>query len=201
MLNKKGSILIAAIGTIFCFLSIVYVSCTKVGGRPACNGVICQNGGFCSKGHCVCPSGYEGTNCGTSSASRFIGSEDAKAWNVYQTVTGSDTASAIGADSSYTVFFKKTATPTTFFIDNFLGNPSYNDILCTMDTLNTRSFTLDSLRDLNMWYEHLFIRNGSSGLMEGNDTAINATIILRYVNKTHNWQVDTLTMRFTPHRF
>ena len=200
MLSKKSNILIAAIGTVFCFLSIAYVSCTKPGSSPKCNGVICENGGYCNKGTCVCPSGFEGINCGTASTTRFIGT-GAMAWNVYQVTIGSDTTASIGKDSSYIVFLKKTATPTTFFIDNFLGNASYNDLLCTLDSLNRRSFTLDTLRDLNMWYEHMYIRDSSRGVMENNDTAINATVILRYVNKTHNWQVDTVSMRFTPHRF
>ena len=200
MLTKKSNILIAAIGTVLCFFSIVYVSCTKVGSSPACNGLICQNGGYCNKGRCVCPSGYEGANCATGSATRFFGTS-ARAWKVHQVTIGSDTTASIGKDSTYTVFFKKSATPTTFFVDNFLGNASYNDILCTLDSTNTRSFKLDSLRDLNMWYEHLFIKGNSWGLMEDNDTAINGIIILRYVNQTHNWQVDTLSMRFTPNHF
>ncbi len=196
MLTKRGSILIAAIGAIFCLLSVAYVSCTKVGSSPACNGVICQNGGYCKKGLCVCPAGYDGYNCATPVVAKYFGT-----WDVHQTVIGSDTVSKIGKDSLYTVFLKKTATPTTFFMDNFLGNASYNDLLCTLDSLNSFNFALDTARDFNMWYEHVNIRPGTIGVMQADKQTINANVIIRYVNTTHNWQVDTLRMIMTPHHF
>ena len=31
----------------------------------SCTGVVCQNGGGCNNGVCVCPTGYTGTNCQT----------------------------------------------------------------------------------------------------------------------------------------
>lgn len=196
MLSKRGSIFIAAISAIFCIFSVAYVSCTKVGGSPACNGVMCLNGGYCKAGACKCPSGYQGATCGTAVVTKYLGS-----WNVHQTVIGSDTTRMIGKDSLYTVFLKKTATPTTVFMDNFLGNASYNDLLCTIDSLNSQNFSLDTLRDFNMWYEHVNIRSGSYGVLQSNDTVINASIIIRYINTTHNWQVDTLRMIMTPHRY
>ena len=196
MLTRRGSIIIAAFSARFCLLSVAYVSCTKVGSSPACNGVVCLNGGYCKGGFCKCPSGFEGANCGTSTAARFFGT-----WNVHQTVIGSDSSKKIGQDSVYTVFLKKTATPTTFFMDNFLGNPSYNDLLCTLDTTNARNFSLDTMRDFNMWYEHVTIKTGSYGYLKDNDTVIDANIIIKFVNTTHNYQVDTLHMIMTPHHF
>ena len=196
MLHKKGSVYIAAMIAVFGFLSVVYISCTKVGSAPKCNGVICQNGGYCKNGVCKCPAGYEGNNCSISSAARFFGT-----WDVHQTIIGSDSLSVVGKDTIYPVFLKKTATPTTFFIDNFLGNASYNDLLCTLDTLNSRNFGLDTLRDFNMWYEHVFIKAGSYGTLQNNDAQINAHIILRRLSATSNWRNDTLQMIFTPHKF
>ena len=196
MLTRRGSIIIAAFSAIFCLLSVAYVSCTKVGSSPACNGVVCLNSGYCKAGHCKCPSGFEGANCGTAQVAKYFGT-----WNVHQTVVGSDSSKKIGQDSVYTVFLKKTATPTTFFMDNFLGNASYNDLLCTLDTLNSSNFGLDTLRDFNMWYEHVTIKTGSYGYIASNDTIINANVIIKYVNTTHNYQVDTLRMIMTPHHF
>ncbi len=196
MLNKKGSIYIAAMAAVFGFLSVVYISCTKVGSAPKCNGVICQNGGYCKAGICKCPTGYEGANCSVSSVARFFGT-----WDVHQTIIGSDSLAVVGKDTVYPVFLKKTATPTTFFIDNFLGNPSYNDLLCTIDTLNTRNFALDTLRDFNMWYEHVYIKAGSFGALQNNDTLISVRVILRRLSATSNWRVDTLQWKITPHHF
>ena len=196
MLTRKGSLLIAAMAAIVSLFSVVYVSCTKVGDRPACNGLICQNSGYCKNGRCKCPAGYEGTTCGTKSVARYYGT-----WDVHQTTVGSDSASVIGIDSSYTVFLQATATPTTFFIDNFLGNASYNDLLCTMDTLNTHWFGLDSLRDFNMWYEHVYIRPGSAGILADNDSIINAQVIIRRLSASFNWRIDTLQMVMTKHHF
>lgn len=196
MLTRKGSLFIAAFVAIFSLLSVVYVSCTKVGDAPACNGVTCLNSGYCKMGHCVCPLGYEGANCGTASAARYFGT-----WDVRQTIIGSDSAYLIGQDSLYTVFIKKTSTPTTFFIDNFMGNASYNDLLCIVDTINVRNFRLDSLRDFNMWYEHVYIKNGSMGVLQSNDTLIDMHVNIRRLSPTSNWRNDTLHMILTPHHF
>ncbi len=196
MLSRRGSIIIAAFSAIFCLLSVAYVSCTKVGSSPACNGVVCLNNGYCKAGRCKCPSGFEGTNCGIAAVNKFFGT-----WDVRQTVIGSDSSKKIGQDSVYTVFIKKTATPTTFFMDNFLGNSSYNDLLCTLDTLNSHNFKLDTLRDFNMWYEHVTIKPASNGSIISNDTIIDANVIIKFVNTTHNFQIDTLHMIMTPHHF
>ncbi|MBC7553369.1 MAG: hypothetical protein H7257_05275 [Taibaiella sp.] len=195
MLSKRSNIIIAVMGAVFSFLSVAYVSCTKVGTSPSCNGVVCKNSGYCNRGQCVCPTGYEGTDCGVASVSKFIG-----AWDVKQLVTGSDTLSAIGRDSSYIVFLKNTATPTTFFIDNFLGNPHYNQLIGTIDSVNTGNFVLDTLRDINMQADKVFIRLNSKGSYNANGQ-ITATVILRHLTPTYNWQVDTLALVLKRHNF
>ena len=52
-------ILLPSIVAIICLISVIYSSCIK----NACLGVSCQNGGYCSSGSCVCPTGYSGNNC------------------------------------------------------------------------------------------------------------------------------------------
>lgn len=194
MLTRKGSVFIAAMAAIFSLLSIVYVSCTKVGSAPACNGVICQNGGYCKSGHCKCPAGYEGSTCGTLSVKRYFGT-----WNVHQTCIGSDSSSVVGKDSFYTVFLSQTATPTTFFMDNFLGNPNYNNLICTIDTLNPRHFVVDTSRDFHMWYEYVTVKAGSHGDLATDDTTIDVYLVLRRLSPTHNWRNDTMSLIITPH--
>jgi len=55
--------------TIGAFSAITYVSCNK----DECKDVVCQNAGTCSNGVCSCATGYEGTNCQTASAEKFVG--------------------------------------------------------------------------------------------------------------------------------
>lgn len=51
------------------FTSIVYTACTK----DSCASLQCKNGGSCTDGFCHCPTGYEGTECGTKASDKFIG--------------------------------------------------------------------------------------------------------------------------------
>ncbi len=194
MLNKRGSILIAAIGTILCFLSVSYMSCTKVGPSPTCNGVICENGGYCDHGLCVCPNGFEGANCGTASVAKFL-----RTWDVKQTVTGSDSAYVIGKDSLYSMSFQVSATPTTFLIFGFLGDSYYNNVVCVLDSLNSNVFSLDTNRSVNMNFDHLVIEPTSGGTYDPATSTINANLVIKHINHSSNWQRDTLTLKLTPH--
>lgn len=59
------------------FFSIVYISCNKPGNSDKCAAISCAYGGRCDDGKCICPVGYEGTNCEIISRNKFLGS-----WNV-----------------------------------------------------------------------------------------------------------------------
>lgn len=192
MLTKKGRLLLAALSTIMCFFTVAYVSCTKPGSEPLCNGVTCMNGGYCNKGKCICPAGYEGTDCSTKSAERFFG-----LWRIYQKVVGSDSSRYIGKDSTYYFTIKKTATPTTIFFDNFLGNEKYNNILAVLDSADSRHFIMDTTVDVNMWFDHVKLRFGSGGTLSADNKKVRATMIIRKLNKSNNWQVDTLSLDCT----
>ncbi|RYD55197.1 MAG: hypothetical protein EOP56_16760 [Sphingobacteriales bacterium] len=49
--------------------TVLYTSCEK----DACLDLKCKNGGSCTDGICRCPSGYEGSECQTAVATKFIG--------------------------------------------------------------------------------------------------------------------------------
>ncbi|MBS1781815.1 MAG: calcium-binding EGF-like domain-containing protein [Bacteroidetes bacterium] len=66
MKSLKSVFLTAAL-TIGAFGAVTYTACTK----DACKDVVCKNGGTCVSGSCVCPTGFQGTNCQTKS---FFGS-------------------------------------------------------------------------------------------------------------------------------
>ena len=195
MLTKRRNIILTAIGTLFCLFCITYISCTKTGLAPKCNGVLCLNGGFCDSGVCKCPKGYEGNNCGTVSVAKYINTYD-----VVQKVIGSDSADQIGVVTNYVMFLKTTATPTTFFINNFAGVASYNDIICTLDSTNSSNFTLDTLSNFHQWYDH-YTMKGGSGHINATDSTISATFEVRILNSTVNWQRDTLQLTMKPHHF
>ncbi len=59
--------------TVFSFFAItgmvLFNSCVK----DPCSELSCRNGGSCSDGYCQCPTGYEGSECEITSASRFVG--------------------------------------------------------------------------------------------------------------------------------
>src|SRR5579872_6337774 len=68
-------IIIPALITIAAFFSFAYVSCN----RDKCKTIVCANGGVCNQGACICPSGYQGTNCETVSRLKFLGN-----WQVFE---------------------------------------------------------------------------------------------------------------------
>lgn len=63
-------------------LFIFLISGCKKNEDNSCNGVVCQNGAECVNNACQCPEGYEDTDCGTESRTKFFGS--------FNTVTNCD---------------------------------------------------------------------------------------------------------------
>ena len=189
MVSKKSSLVIAAIVTISFFLSVAYVSCTKplVDYKYSCNGVICSNGGHCDSAKCVCPVGFEGVHCETGTVDKFIGM-----YTMHSTVLGSDSLSLVGTDTTYAVLLRRSATPTTFFLDNFAGDPFYSSIVCTLDSNNLSHFAVDTISHISMVYDHYRIRDGQ-GTMAGNSILI--YIRVRHLTPNVNWQNDTLRLQ------
>ncbi len=67
--------------------SLVFTqSCTKNNSNGS-GCVVCANGGVCIGKVCTCSIGYEGSDCTTLSATKFLGS-----WNVTEKGTNSDTS-------------------------------------------------------------------------------------------------------------
>ena len=74
-----------------------------------CSDVICENGGTCVEGTCNCTDGYEGADCSTLSADKFVG-------------TYSVAGICEGNNYNYSVSITKSATEANkILIDNF-GN-------------------------------------------------------------------------------
>jgi hypothetical protein len=62
-------IALSALMTFGIFSAVVYSSCSKT----KCGSVVCQNGSVCESNVCVCPTGYSGSDCGTSWSTEFLG--------------------------------------------------------------------------------------------------------------------------------
>ena len=124
MKNSNRSFIAFAIGVCTVFMSVLYFSCEKTGNAAICDAVVCHNGGYCLKGQCMCPSGFEDSTCSTSTVAKYIGT-----WSVKQTIIADDSVKNIGKDSTYSIIITTTATPSSFFIYNFLNNNEFNNCL------------------------------------------------------------------------
>ncbi len=200
-MNKKSSIIITAIVTLISIFTLTWLSCSKPSQPNSCYGVICENGGYCSMDTvkantlgavCTCPAGFEGPTCATISVDKYLGT-----WDLKQHIFWSDSANYIGTNSNYSVILEKTATNTTFFINNFFNNPYYNNIICDIDSGNSFRFNIDTLSDFHEYYDHYQVKWGR-GTISGN--TINDTLFIRFKNGTSNWQQDSLTFQLTPHQ-
>ncbi len=68
-------ILVSTIIAIIAIFSIASTSCN----RDKCKTIVCANGGVCNLGACICPAGYEGSNCETITRNKFLGT-----WEVFE---------------------------------------------------------------------------------------------------------------------
>jgi len=186
----------AAAITVCAFLSVTYLSCQKTGTALACDGVACQNGGYCLSGQCMCPSGYEDSACSSAVATKYIGR-----WSVLQYVLKSDSGKADGLRENYSVDLRNAATPTAFFIYNFLNNNEYNQVVCAINPDNSYTFTIDTETNAAMRFApiHFWGAQGSiklghfpSGAFHPSLDTINTQFAYQYINSTGNWQTDTL---------
>lgn len=49
--------------------TVLFTACEE----DSCLKLTCKNGGSCADGYCRCPSGFEGSECETKSATKFLG--------------------------------------------------------------------------------------------------------------------------------
>jgi len=203
MMKKKYHLMFGVVVAILFSLSLGYISsCTKVGSRPGCDLLQCLNGGYCDTmlhgtdtgkhnpdtARCYCPLGYTGQYCQTAKVSKYFGN-----WSVVDTIKGTDSTLHLFTDSAYTALLDSTSTPTTFFLNNFLGNNNYNQIACLLDTTTGYTFVFDTSRGFRMTYDFMIVISGSGTMTPDNNT-INASFIIHYKNQTWNWEIDTVQM-------
>src|SRR4051812_21836804 len=105
MKTRFKTILISALAAIITIFSIGFFSCNT----DKCKTVVCANGGVCNRGTCICPSGYQGSNCETVSREKFTGD-----WYVFE--KGSTTNAA-----QYPITIKPSNNITDVVILNFFN--------------------------------------------------------------------------------
>jgi hypothetical protein len=196
-LKKGGKFIAAVIAVLFC-TAIIWSSCKKESGLANCNYYVCLNGGRCAmdttinKPGCVCPIGYEGYNCGTLNVEKYLGK-----WNMRQVTSGSDSIDFVNDTLYYPVELKKTSSATTFFIYNFSNNPQYTSILCVMDSIDSRTFYIDTMSAKALFYDHYHLVKGSGLIWGGNDSIITAYLFTKHMSPTSNWIRDTFQLQMT----
>ncbi len=197
MASKKNKVIIATLLAVFSFFTVVNTSCSKHNkDMTVCKNVVCRNGGHCNdSSKCVCPVGWEDSVCGTVTVAKYISN-----WGVTQTIVGTDSLQYLNTDTMYTVAIKTTSTPTTFFISNFNNNPYYNDVICTMDSINSYKFYIDTISPFQAIYYSYQILSGHGSMNKTKDT-ITATFITRHKNHTTNWEVDTTNLLMVRHNY
>jgi len=185
-MSKKSSLVFGAILTIFSFFTILWISCSKPGQPKSCDNFICKNGGYCYLDtlykiqHCGCPSGYEGDRCEVPSVNRYLGN-----WMISTNIEFSDTAVNINKKAEYVILLSKTATPTTFFFNQFLNMDDYNNVLCHIDSVSSDKFTIDTMVNYHMHYDHIKLMWGYGKLMKD---SIVGEFYIKFKNQTSNWE-------------
>jgi len=119
MKNLK-SLFLASFLTVGVFSTVVFTSCDP----DPCKDIICANGGTCTDGTCMCPSGYEGTLCETLSRDKFIG-----VFNGTETCT-------VGTDA-YSITITSNSDKIKFNIQNL-----YNQSFTAIATAGGNSFSI-----------------------------------------------------------
>jgi hypothetical protein len=56
----------------FVLSALIMTSCAK----DACKDTVCNNGGVCNDGTCICAAWFEGTNCSTEQRAKYFGVYD-----------------------------------------------------------------------------------------------------------------------------
>ncbi len=92
-MKHAKKVLLTAITTMLIFSAIIYSSCHK----DPCSGVNCLNGGSCSNGNCLCPSGFNGNRCQYTSIVYYNNTYTP----MYITINGSSATIPVGGSVEY----------------------------------------------------------------------------------------------------
>ena len=124
----------------FYFLFICFISsCNFLESEP-CNFVICENGGICDQGECVCLTGFEGADCSILTRSKFLNSYRVIITDKNKTYQPADTEIIADPDNILKMEFDFD------FMPEFMSNFPTHVELTVIDSLNIE-FAEQSVND------------------------------------------------------
>jgi|GEM_PF-948808 hypothetical protein len=200
MFRSGKHVVVTAIVTIFAFVSVGYISCTKDSVSTTsvneCDTKQCQNGATCFKGICSCLAGFEGERCENNTILRYTGG-----WSITEQVQGSTDAIKKGSTKTFDINIRqKDGTRTVFLIDNFSGNDAYDGIEASEGMNNkyeAAAYTQFAItRSQTLPGSSTFIVNGS-GSVNDLGTVIEGAYILSYVMSNNTIAYDTVSFTGT----
>lgn len=103
MKARVKSIVLSALATMGIFSAVTTSSCND----DPCKSIVCAYGGTCAEGDCICPSGYEGTQCEVVTREKYRG-----VWTVFENGTSTQPA-------QYEITFRNGVGATDMTISNF----------------------------------------------------------------------------------
>ena len=168
MKNIKVSILGA-----FAFAMVLFAGCDD-----PCKDVTCLNGGTCLEGTCECPTGYEGTDCGTEINAKFTG-----------TLNMLSSACDTVDNNTYSIKLTPSTTdPAEFTIGGIYQNSLGNTIEAQVSTTNSNEFTIAEQAFEDDTFGAGFTIQGS-GSISGSDVTISYSIY--DVTEQEAWEACT----------
>jgi len=191
MKRFTSSIIVTSLFTLLSFFTVTYMSCETPAKDPfSCEGHVCVNGGYCSLGTCVCPTGYQGLTCATAWNAKFAGT-----WNVTEQVVSSDSTSSVGKVKTYTVKVTASPAPTSVVISNFENDAYFNAVVGVVDSsANFNTFTIQPFTPTNNGNTH--VTGGMLTLDMASLGIMNGYYYTNYRNANGFVQHDTLSLNF-----
>ncbi len=100
------------------FIAAIFLITISSCDKKSCKNVVCASYQTCYEGQCLCPDGYQGTDCATLSSTQYTGT-----WNVTENCGNGIPPNA----GSYQVYIAPTGSPVNYItITNLLGMATVN---------------------------------------------------------------------------
>lgn len=154
--------------------SVAIISCTL----DPCKDIVCNNGGVCADGSCDCVAGYEGTDCTTLSATKFLENNNA---SKNYTFTDVGSSSCPGTYTGLLTMALSSTDNTKLIITNFSGFGNTTSVTATVDGTTLTIATQQ-------------VQGAPANTVSGTGTYSNGIISGSY---THNDGTSTCTYDFT----
>lgn len=152
-MKSLRTLALSALLSVGAFSAVLYTACNK----DECKDVVCLNGGTCVSGTCSCKTGFEGSDCSTVVATKFV---NAGGWR-----TTTEVCTVSGSNAQYDITVVVSGTDLTQLIINNLYDDGRNT---TATITGSNSFVINSQSF------------GSSGTITGSGTLNGNQLTISY---------------------